>query len=146
MASRYSDTARAIAGPVFFRTKWFPWRTSWKALGVPLRGRRRLAQQGHVQGRRDGPCDVVLHGEDVVEDAVVGFGPEVKAVRDLDELGGDPDTIPRLPHAALEECAHAQLLADVAQVLLLALERERGRAPRHLELRNLRQNVEELLG
>ena len=58
---------------------------------------------------------VVLHGEDVGQVAVEPLGPEVAAGRRVDELGGDPDPIARLAHAALEHIAHAEALADLAQ-------------------------------
>src|SRR5262245_53300592 len=57
----------------------------------------------------------------------------VEAIFDLDQLRRDPNSITGLPHAALEQRGDAQLVADVTKVLVLALERKRGRASRHLE-------------
>ena len=77
---------------------------------------------------------------------VVGLRPEVEAVRHLHELRRDPHLAPRLAHAPLEQRRHVELLADDPQVLVLALELEGRRATRDPQLRDLGQDVQQLLG
>ena len=77
---------------------------------------------------------------------VVGLRPEMEAVRRLHELRRDAHVVARLAHAPLEQRRHVELLADDAQVLVLALELERRRAARDPQLRDLGQGVEQLLG
>ncbi len=80
--------------------------------------------QRDLQGVGDRAGDVLLDGEHVVEFAVEGAGPELKAVRRLDQLGGDAQAVAGLAHAALQHMGHPQLLADQLQVGGLALEGE----------------------
>src|SRR6266516_4911911 len=69
-----------------------------------------------------GAGDVVLNGEDVRQVAVVGFRPQGEAIRDIDELGGNPQLIARLEHAALQHGADVEQFANLAHVLLLVFE------------------------
>ena len=57
--------------------------------------------------------DLVLNGEDVLERAVVAFGPQVMPGRRLDELSGNAYLVSRLANAALEDVAHPQFAAHV---------------------------------
>ncbi len=59
--------------------------------------------------------DLVLDGEHVGEPAVVALRPELLARRDLVELRGDAHVLAALAHAALDQVADAQLLADLPQ-------------------------------
>src|ERR1700759_2555795 len=72
--------------------------------------------------------------------------PEVIAVRSVDELGSDADASPGSPYAAFENGGDAQRRRDVANVLGLAFEGERGSARGHLQFGNLRQEIDNLLG
>ncbi len=104
-------------------------------------GRQQRAPQrpDHLRG------NVVLDGEDVVELAVVGVGPQVIAGACVDELRRHPNPVILAPHAALEDIRHAEPLANAAQVLVLALESERGSPPRDAEILDPRQHVQDLL-
>ena len=62
---------------------------------------RHLSQQVDPQGVHDRSRDFILDRENIVQCPVPGFGPEVIAVRGLDELRGDADVITGLPDAAL---------------------------------------------
>ena len=61
----------------------------------------------------DGLGDLVLHREHVGEIAVVALRPEMAAGGDVDELGGDAHMVAVLAHAALDDVADAELLADL---------------------------------
>ena len=100
---------------------------------------RDLELLDHVGG------DLVLDREDVVELAVVGLRPKVRVGAGLDQLRRDPHRVARLAHRAFEHVRHVQRPRDLRNRNLLALERERRRARRHLQLRNLRQQVQQLL-
>jgi len=99
-----------------------------------------VERSGHVLG------DVQLHGETVLQRAVVGMRPKVVTVAGADQLGGDACTLALAAHAAFEHGGHAQRLADLAQVLVLALELERRGATHHLQAIDARQRVQDLLG
>ena len=107
--------------------------------------RERRAEQGQLQRLDHLACNVVLHGEDVVERAVVGLRPEVRTVGGPDELRGDPHLLAGLPHAALQDVRDVELLADHPQVFVPSLELERRGAPDHAQLGQLRQQVEQFL-
>ena len=68
-------------------------------------------QQLELQRRDDRLRDLVLHGEDVGEVAVVALGPDVAAACAVDQLGGDPHPVPGLAHAAFQHVADAELRA-----------------------------------
>ena len=89
---------------------------------------------------------VVLDGEDVGELPVEPLRPKVAAGGCVDELGGDPDPAAGLAHAPFEHMAHAEALADLADVDVLALERESRIAGDDEELRELRQRGDDVLG
>jgi hypothetical protein len=64
----------------------------------------------------------------------------------VDELRGDPDPASGLADATLEHVAHAEALADLADIDVLALEREGRVAGDDEELRELRQRGDDVLG
>ena len=47
--------------------------------------------------------------------------PDMRAVRGIDQLAGDAQSIARLAHAALEDVTHAQLAGHLANVGCFAL-------------------------
>ena len=57
--------------------------------------------------------DLVLHREDIGESAVVAFGPDVAAGRQVVELRGDAHAVARLAHAAFQDIGDAELRADL---------------------------------
>jgi hypothetical protein len=50
-------------------------------------------QQIDLQPVDDGQCNLVLDGKDILHVTVETLGPEVVAIRDVDELGGDSKTV-----------------------------------------------------
>jgi hypothetical protein len=68
--------------------------------------------------------DLVLHGEDVFEGAVVGLREEMVAVHAADQLRGDAHPVTRFPDAAFEDMRRAELAADFPDVHVFALEKE----------------------
>ena len=63
-----------------------------------------------------------------------------------DELRRDADAVAGLSDAAFENVRHTKGRGDLANVLMLALERERRGARDHLQARDLRQEVDDFLG
>ena len=63
----------------------------------------------------------------------------------LDQLRRDPHRVARLAHRAFQHVRHVQRARDLRNARLLAFERERRGARRHLQLRNLRQQVQQFL-
>src|SRR5439155_16928078 len=64
----------------------------------------------------------------------------------VDELGGDPDPIPGLANAALQDVAHAQLPAHLSGIERLALVREDGVARDHEQPGELGEAGDEVPG
>src|SRR4029077_14825333 len=60
--------------------------------------------------------DFVLDGENIVQGAVVTFGPEMRTVYCVDQLRRDPDAVPALANAALQNVSHAELLRRLANI------------------------------
>ena len=103
------------------------------------------AQQRHAQLLDHRLRDVVLHGEDIVEFAVVGFRPEVRIRGHLDQLRGDAHALAGPADAAFEHRRHVERLRDRRDVDVLALERERRRARRDAQAADLGQHVQQFL-
>ena len=114
-------------------------------LGIGRARLRRRAEQRDLELLDHVGRDLVLDREDVVELAVVGLRPQVRVGAGLDQLRRDPDRVARLAHRAFEHVRHVQRARDLRDSDFLALERERRGARRHLQLRNLRQQVQQFL-
>ena len=99
---------------------------------------------------REDPDDLlghlVLQGKDVLEIPVITLRPHVVPRGGVDELGGDPDPIPGLANAALQDVAHAQLPAHLSGIERLALVREDGVARDHEQPGELGEAGDEVLG
>ena len=83
--------------------------------------------------------DIELHGERILQRAIVGLRPDVDAVGSSHQLRGDPGSFAFAAHAAFKHSGDAEFLADGAKVLVLALELERRSAPDHLHAVDARQ-------
>lgn len=68
--------------------------------------------------------DLVLHLEHVRHRAVVALRPQVRTVSGTDQLRGDAQCVAGLAHAAFEHVSDVELLRDVGNVGLPALERK----------------------
>ncbi len=90
--------------------------------------------------------DLVLHRKHVVQFTVVGLREQVKPVAGLDELRGYPNAVAGASHRSLENVSDVEQLADFPEVLVLPLECERRGAAGDLQVRDLREQVEQLLG
>ena len=118
----------------------------FQVAGVALHERLAGIGQAHFESADDGLRDFVLDGEDVVELAVVAFGPDLRGAADLDELRGDADAVPGFAHAAFQDVVHGERLTDAANVLLPAFEGEGGAARRHPQARHAAESVQDLFG
>ena len=103
------------------------------------------AREPRLERVGDGGRDLALHGEHIVELALVDRGPEMRAARGLDELRGDPHSAPFPAYAALQQVAHAERARDRCDVRIAVPERERGGTRNHAQLRALRQQVQHFL-
>ncbi len=70
----------------------------------------------------------------------------MEAVRDLDQLGGDPQPFAVAPDAAFDDVGDSEAASDLPQILVAALEVEGGGASGDLQARNLSQAVDQLFG
>src|SRR4051812_8628442 len=71
-------------------------------------------------------CDLVLHGKDVGEIAVIALGPDMIASPGLNKLRRDPDAVSRFAQTAFEHIADPKLPPDLLHVDCAALVGEAG--------------------
>jgi hypothetical protein len=116
------------------------------SLGIGRARFRRRTEQSDPELLHYVRRDLVLDREDVVELAVVGLRPQVRVGPGADQLRRDTHRVAGLAHRAFEHIGNVQRARDLRDAGLLALERERRRARRHLQLRNLREQVQQLFG
>src|SRR5438876_782524 len=109
------------------------------------RGIRDVGQESGAQRAHDGPGDLVLNGEHVVQRTIVALRPEVAPVVGRGELRRDAQPITRLPHRPLEHGRDAEQGADGADVLRLSLEGKRGRARGDPQAVDLGERVDQLV-
>ena len=64
--------------------------------------------QAWLDGADDAQRDLVLDFENVAERPVIAFGPDMGAVRRLDELAGDANAVAGFAQAAFEHVADAE--------------------------------------
>jgi hypothetical protein len=88
--------------------------------------------------------ELILDDEYVLQLSVPILREDVKAGVGLDELCGHAYAIPGCAHAALEHMSDVESARDLSDICVLPLERERRRARRYLEARQLRQGVDDL--
>src|SRR6185369_4498512 len=79
--------------------------------GLDAAGKRADDRSGHF----------VLDREDILELAVVAFGPDMPVGMRVDELHGDTDAIADLAHAAFEDIFDAELACDLLHLYGFAL-------------------------
>src|SRR5215472_17934490 len=91
------------------------------------------------EDRDNRPRHLVLDREDVVQFAVISFGPTMDAGRSIDELCRDTDAVAAPPDAALEQIPCVQLPADLPEIDCLALVLEGRISPDDHELGESRQ-------
>ena len=70
----------------------------------------RLDRADHIQG------NFVLQRKNVIERTIEALGPQMAATLRFNHLRGNADTAAVLPHASLQQVAHAQLAADALHV------------------------------
>src|SRR5687768_1531263 len=105
-----------------------------------------LRIETELERARDLQRDLVLDFEDIAGRPIEAHRPDIGACLRIDELSRHPHPCPVALHATLEQETRAQLLADLARVLLLVAEGE-GRGPRNdLELRQVRELVQYRFG
>src|SRR5713101_3326766 len=68
------------------------------------------------------------------------------SVSNINQLGGDAETISKFSHTALQDGSHIQLFPELPHVGLFSLEEERGSSSRHMEVFDLRQHIDDLFG
>src|SRR5262249_20320034 len=72
----------------------------------------------------DVPGDLVLHGKDIFELAIVTLGPDLMPLLGIDQLSGYADAVAGAPDASLGDIAYAELAADPSHIDRRSLERE----------------------
>ena len=71
--------------------------------------------QLQLQRGNDLLCKFVLNGENIGEFSIEPVGPDMPAIAGIDQLGGDPDPVAGLAHAAFEHVADAERLRRLGQ-------------------------------
>ncbi len=98
----------------------------------------------HPERLGDGRGDLLLHREDVLQDAVVAVGPEMEPVGAVDELGGNADAVAGLADAPLQHRPHPQVRGhpgDVHGFAAVLGHRVAGRHPESLDLGEIGEDV-----
>ncbi len=93
-------------------------------------------------GHRDG--DLTLNGEDILQLAIVRFGPDGTAIGGIDQLGDDAHAVALSAHAPFEQVRYSQLLTNGPAVVGLSLKKKRRAAADDLEPRNFGENRDQL--
>src|SRR5262245_31601575 len=93
--------------------------------GFPLRTQALGDTHAGLDACSDGPGDLVLDLENLVELAVILLSPHEPASFGFDQVRRYSYTLPDLAYAAFHHVVGAQLRADAAYVTALSLERER---------------------
>jgi hypothetical protein len=114
-------------------------------LGSCRRGGSRR-QKRELQFLHNTQSDLVLNLEHVLEIAIIGLRPNVHTVAGSNQLGGNPDGIPGLAHAAFHDVGNVQGLGNLTDGGLLALEVERGGPGDDLEPGSLGEQIDQFLG
>src|SRR6516225_3476169 len=70
--------------------------------------------------RNDRVCKLILHGEDILERAVIPLSPPVGTGIGIDKACTDPNSLTRRAHATLQEIAHAESPSNVPKFVDLA--------------------------
>src|SRR3981189_2041018 len=86
-------------------------------------------QQVNSQRRYNGPCDLILNLEDVIQLAIVGLRPDVVAVVGANQLRGDAKGAAGFAYTPFEDVRNGERLGYIGDGRLLAFEVER-RSPR----------------
>ena len=94
----------------------------------------------------DASADLVLQIEDVVELPVVALGPHVMPGLGVDQLRRHANPAATLAHAALDDVARAQFLADLANIGRDPLEGKGRVAGDHRKRLPQRQRGDDVLG
>ncbi len=102
-----------------------------KRENLRIRNRRSfgMSQYLHLQRGHDRGRNLILYGKDIVKGSVVLFGIQIEASAGVDKLHRDAYGIVRLAHAAFEHMPYVQLLGNLFDLRVTALERKR-RCPR----------------
>ena len=120
---------------------------SLEVLGRPVRKLRLLAgAELDCERRDDLLLEGILHGEHVVQLAVVALGPQRPVADRVDQLGGDTDPVGRTADAAFQHVAHAQFLRHLRRLRRLPLVGEDRVARDHEQPRELGQIGDQVLG
>src|ERR671911_2724857 len=104
-----------------------------------------LLRQHHSQCADDVLCDLVLYGKHILQLPVVTLGPETVSISYIDELHDDPEPVTGLPDTPFQHGTHAELVPDVADVLILPLVGERRRPGGNAKRLNLGQRSDDFL-
>ena len=90
--------------------------------------------------------DVVLHGEDVADVAVVRLGPELVTVGDARQLRRQSHPFAGSPNAPFQNCGRAERPPELPDVLDPPFEREYGSSGSHPQAGDARQRADQLFG
>ena len=102
-------------------------------------------QELHLQRFDDRASDLVLHGEDAGQLALVGLRPQVVPARHVDDLCRDADAVPLLAYASFQHGSDVELASDVGELHALALEEEGRGASRHVQPLDVGEGVQDFL-
>ena len=77
--------------------------------------------------------NLILQSEDVVQIAVVTFGPDVAVIGTIDQLRRDPDAPACFANASFEHVTYLELIGNLSHIDRFSLEGERSIARHHVQ-------------
>ena len=127
-ASRSVRSRRERAGSTGIRPAGTSRRLQcWKVIGKPLQQEPAWSRVPSQQRRQSRP-----EPRTVVELAIVGIGPDVRAVGGRDELRGDAGSLTGFSDTALEHVTHFEPVGDLRHVERLVCDRQTTKCGRSL--------------
>src|SRR5262249_48903822 len=87
----------------------------------------------HLQCVDNGVRNLILDGKNVVQIAVVTFGPDMAVIGTVDQLRRDPNPAGRFAHTSFNYMADVELAGDLANIDCLSLKRESRVSRYHVE-------------
>src|SRR6202011_5395934 len=90
--------------------------------------------------------DILLHGENIGELAIVLITPQIAIGAGVDEFSTDNKLISALHDAAGDDALHFQVVRHGLRVYITPFVMEDGRAGHHRKIWNLREAVDQTFG
>ena len=100
-----------------------------------------FAAETEAQLLRDFGRDVILHGEDIGDLAIVTSAPQFGAVRDVNQVSFDVKGVAALGHLPRDYCLNVEIAPDLSRIYVTVLVGKHGIVRQHPEVGKLRKTA-----